>query len=423
MANICGSSRFVAAVAVVQLSIFPALSVAQQCYPNLPTPQLAIVGSEHYTANGQPWTRFSLNVTNHDAFPDALFAPAPTLPPCGLNTNSSRTWVSIFDDADRYVYGFCGLQQSENLNQMWFAIARGTPPPPAVYVTLNDRQCGLTYRSNLVATAISPPTLLTVSSIVGNLVTFRWSGPASGPQPTEYILEGGLNPGELLASLPTGSPFPIYTVAVPNGSFYVRMHAASGVLRSAASNEIRIHVNVPVPPSAPANLLGLVDGSTLALAWRNTYAGAAPTSLVLDVSGSIVASLPLGFSDAFSFVGVPGGTYTLALRAQNAGGTSPPSNAVTLAFPGLCSGPPLPPADVLAYRRGSTVSVEWAPWTSGPAPTAYMLNVTGSFVGSIPTSRRTMSGTVGPGSYNLSVVATNPCGASASTPPQTIAVP
>jgi hypothetical protein len=203
----------------------------------------------------------------------------------------------------------------------------------------------------------------------------------------------------------------------------VRVHAVSGVFRSAASNEIRIHVNVPVPPSPPASLLGLVDGSTLALAWTNTYEGGAPTSLLLQVGGSLSALLPLGLVDRFDFSGVPPGTYTLSLLAQNAGGTSGPSNAVTLTFPGACSGPPLRPAYVLAYRSGNTVWIDWQPARSGPAPTGYVVHVTGAFVGSLPTTARSMSGVVAPGSYTLTVSATNPCGESLATEPQTVVVP
>jgi hypothetical protein len=49
--------------------------------------------------------------------------------------------------------------------------------------------------------------------------------------------------------------------------------------------------------------------------------------------------------------------------------------------------------------------------------------VTGSFVGSFPTTARTLSGTVGPGTYTLSVIATNPCGTSAPTAGQTVTLP
>jgi probable HAF family extracellular repeat protein len=273
------------------------------------------------------------------------------------------------------------------------------------------------------ADTVQSPVGLAVHSIAGNMVTVRWTISPLGVTPTAFVFEGGVSPGEVLASLQTGSVAPTFTFTAPTGSFYVRIHALNGAFRSGASNEIQIHVNVPVAPSPPAQLLGLVSGSTLALAWTNTYAGGTPTSLVLDVTGSIVTALPMGMGDSFSFAGVPAGTYTLSLRAQNAAGTSPPSNAVTLIFPGVCSGPPLVPTAVLAYRVGSTVFVDWAPGASGPAPSGYVLQVTGSFVGSIPTSGRAGSGTVGPGSYTVSVVATNACGASAASSAQTVVVP
>lgn len=273
------------------------------------------------------------------------------------------------------------------------------------------------------AVTLQPPAGLVAHSIVGNVVTLRWTIAAAGPAPTGFVLEGGVTPGEVLGSFPTGSAVPTYTFTAPTGSFYIRLHALNGTERSAASNEIRIHVNAPAPPSAPAHLLGLVNGSTLALAWTNTYAGGAPTSLVLDVTGSIATSIALGVSDGFDFAGVPDGTYTLSLRAQNGSGSSAASNAVTLTFPGSCTGPPLAPANVLAYRMGNTIYVDWSPAASGPAPTGYVLNVTGSFEGAFTTSGRAMSGTAGPGSYTLSVTATNACGASAASPAQTVVVP
>ena len=268
-----------------------------------------------------------------------------------------------------------------------------------------------------------PATDLRVHAIAGNVVTVRWTAPALGPTPTGYILEGGRLPGETLASIPTGDAEPVFTFTAPTGSFYVRVHALDGAARSAASNEIRLHVNVPVPPSAPAHLLGLVDGSTLALAWTNTYEGGAPASLILDVSGPFTTSLPIGLTDHFTFAGVPQGTYTLALRARNTAGVSPPSNAVTLTFPGPCSGPPQTPTRLFAHRVGRALAVDWAPATTGPEPTAYRLDVAGAFTGSFATPARALAGTVGPGTYTLSVVAMNDCGLSATSPTRTIVVP
>jgi hypothetical protein len=180
---------------------------------------------------------------------------------------------------------------------------------------------------------------------------------------------------------------------------------------------------VPVPHSAPANLLATVTGSTLALSWKNTYTGGAATSFMLDVAGSLSGSIPLPYGESASFPGVPGGTYNLSLRAVNAGGASTPSNTVVVTLPGVCSGAPQTPTNFLAYKIGSTISVVWEPPLSGPAPASYTLIVTGSFNGNIMTPARALSGAVGPGTYNLSVAATNACGSGAATAVQTIAVP
>jgi hypothetical protein len=123
------------------------------CYPNLPTPQLEVTGAEEYTgSDGNAYTKYRLNVTNKSAYPDQLFAAAPDLPPCGLNTNSSRTWVDIHDDDGARLYGFCALSNADSLGNLWFARARGVPPPECVSATLTDRRCELTYKSNCAAT-------------------------------------------------------------------------------------------------------------------------------------------------------------------------------------------------------------------------------------------------------------------------------
>ena len=97
-------------------------------------------------------------------------------------------------------------------------------------------------------------------------------------------------------------------------------------------------MSVRVAPSAPAQLVGLVKDDTLTLAWTNTYAGGAPTSFVLDVAGAIVTSLPVAFGDTVTLGGVPPGTYTLALRAQNRCGQQPALERAHARIPTSCSG-------------------------------------------------------------------------------------
>ena len=141
------------------------------------------------------------------------------------------------------------------------------------------------------------------------------------------------------------------------------------------------------------------------------------------MTGAATLSVPLGLTDSFSFAGVPPGTYTFAVRAVNGVGSSAPSNAVTLTFPGGCSGAPLTPSNFLAYKGGNTLFVVWDPAASGPAPTVYVLHVSGSFVGALATPVRALSGAAGAGSYSFTVVASNACGSSAPTATQTVTIP
>ena len=203
----------------------------------------------------------------------------------------------------------------------------------------------------------------------------------------------------------------------------MRVHTLSFSNKSGPSNEVPLFVNVPVAPSPPANLLGTASGSNVNLAWKNTFQGGAPTSMLLDVAGTITTTIPIGLSESFGFTGVPGGTYSLRLRATNAGGASLPSNEVTLSFPTACTGVPGPPTNVLAYQVGSRAFVIWEPPAAGPAPTGYTLNVSGSFVGSFPVPGRAISSPIGPGTYNICVLGTNTCGTGAAAPTVVLTVP
>jgi YVTN family beta-propeller protein len=177
-----------------------------------------------------------------------------------------------------------------------------------------------------------PPANLRTASIVGNTVSLQWDAPLSGTPPNSYRIEGGVAPGQVLATLPTGSANPSFSFIAPDGSFFVRVHAFAGAVRGPASNEIQITV------------------------------------------------------------------------------------------PGACA-PPLSPVNFVASKSGNTVTVTWEPSPAGPPATGYVLNVGGAFAGSFTTPGRSLSGTVGPGTYVLTVAATNACGASSATPSQSVTVP
>ena len=120
---------------------------------------------------------------------------------------------------------------------------------------------------------------------------------------------------------------------------------------------------------------------------------------------------------------MPPGSYTFTVRAANGSGSSAPSNPVTLAFPATCSGIPQPVSNFVAYAVGRTLFLSWDPGASGAAPTSFVLNSTGAFVGSIPTTLQDLSGGVPPGTYNFTIAAVNACGPSAPTPVKTVAIP
>ena len=129
-------------------------SAAMQAPPTLPNPILYLTATEVYTTAGGTFIRHRYDVLNKAQYPAAMFAPAPGLPPCGRNTNSSRTWVDFFDSRGNRLYGFCALGSPSDLGSIWFATPEGTVPPSYVYIELNDRQTNTKYRSNLADTVM-----------------------------------------------------------------------------------------------------------------------------------------------------------------------------------------------------------------------------------------------------------------------------
>jgi hypothetical protein len=120
--------------------------------PPPPNPVLYLMGTEAYQTGGKNFIRYKYDVLNKADYPAALFAAAPALPPCGANTKSSRTWVDIFDQRGKRLYGFCALGKPDDLTGIWFGLEEGVVPPSYVYIEMNDRQTNTKYKSNLADT-------------------------------------------------------------------------------------------------------------------------------------------------------------------------------------------------------------------------------------------------------------------------------
>jgi hypothetical protein len=141
-------------IAISSLALLLTMVVTARSWQSrpLPNPVLVFQTVEFYSAGGKDFTRYRYAVDNFSAYPDEMFAAAPGLPPCGTNTNSSRTWVDLFDSRGKRLYGFCALGKAEDLNKIWFAVETEEVPPSYVYIELNDRQTNTKYKSNLADT-------------------------------------------------------------------------------------------------------------------------------------------------------------------------------------------------------------------------------------------------------------------------------
>ena len=119
-----------------------------------PKPILYLIGTEAFATGGKNYIRLRYDVLNKADYPADMFAAAPGLPPCGNNTNASRTWVDFFTSSGQRIYGFCALGKPEDLGKIWIAYEEGTIPPSYVYIELNDRQTNTKYKSNLADTTL-----------------------------------------------------------------------------------------------------------------------------------------------------------------------------------------------------------------------------------------------------------------------------
>ena len=136
-------------------ALFGIASTSASAFQPIPNPILYLTSVQAYQVRGQNLVRYSYDVFNKDAYPAAMFAAAPGLPPCGGNTNSSRTWVDFFNGrTNQRLYAFCALGSPSNLGSIWFALPEGEVPPSYVYIELNDRQTNIKYRSNLADTVM-----------------------------------------------------------------------------------------------------------------------------------------------------------------------------------------------------------------------------------------------------------------------------
>lgn len=112
-------------------------------------PNLEYLGAEQANIRGTLFTRYYISVKNTREIPESLFLASPDLPPCGQNTNSSRTWVDIIDENGKRLYGYCAISKPTSLGKLSFSLKKGVAAPKSVQIVLNDRRQQKKYKSNL----------------------------------------------------------------------------------------------------------------------------------------------------------------------------------------------------------------------------------------------------------------------------------
>lgn len=130
------------------------LAFAPQKLRPKPKPILFLASVEVFDEGEKHYFRYRYDVSNKYLYPPDMFAAAPSLPPCGENTNSSRTWVGIYDQQGKRLNTFCAFEKPGDLGRIWFALEQDIIPPSWVYIELNDRQTNTKYKSNLAATTL-----------------------------------------------------------------------------------------------------------------------------------------------------------------------------------------------------------------------------------------------------------------------------
>ena len=146
------SSRIICLLVVaVALAFAVQITRAQQ---QLPNPSLNFLGQEYVESGGKKLRRYHFEVVNKDRYPAELFAAAPDLPPCGSNAKASRTWVDVYTQNGKRLYGFCAFSKPDDLSKIWFALDEEEVPPSYVYIEINDRKTNTKYKSNLAETTL-----------------------------------------------------------------------------------------------------------------------------------------------------------------------------------------------------------------------------------------------------------------------------
>lgn len=263
-------------------------------------------------------------------------------------------------------------------------------------------------------------------------VQFTWEAPRGGGAPTGYVLEAGLTAGSTFATVPVATT--TFTVpGVPAGTYFIRVRGTNAAGVGPVSDELTLRVGAGgvVLPGPPTGLETTVVTGRLTMTWFPPSEGPEPSGYLVEVGSAAglanLAVLPVA-GRAFVFDGVPPGFYFMRVRAQNAGGTSLPTDD-QLVVAGNVAAPPSAPDPLGPTIAGNVVTLNWQPPAFGPV-TRYVIEVGSapglSNLGVLDTGSSATSLVipgVPRGTYYLRLRAVNGLGASGLSEEQVLVVP
>lgn len=191
---------------------------------------------------------------------------------------------------------------------------------PATAYTLEVRAVGPGGSSSYVSvgvTTVAPPGVPT--SVSANPdddeIVLTWAAPTTGGPATGYDVQLGsgtiTNIGNVLTYTFTGlTPATTYTVKV-------RAHGTAG---NSAFVSTTLDTDPPAPPGVPTNVSAAPLPTAAGLTWDAPATGGAVASYEVRINGGAADSTT---AESYGFTGLtPLTTYTLEVRAVNAGGAS-----------------------------------------------------------------------------------------------------
>ena len=306
----------------------------------------------------------------------------------------------------------------------WNKVVSG--PHELLHITAGDG--ALEYYAGLPGPTPGAPTL--GGSVSGSVVSLAWTPAPSGGVPSSYALIAGSMPGAADVAAFTLRGATSFTTPAPNGGYFVRVVPRNRFGPGPPSNELFLRVGpepCTAPPPSPGTLAFTVAGLDVRLTWT---ASATADNYTLEAGqapgAADLVNISLGNVTALA-ASAPPGVYYVRTRAQNACGTSAPSNEVVVTL-GAPVQVPQPPTSLMATVAGRNVTVQWTPPTSGGLPSRYQLEagygpgLTNAAV--IPTVMPIVgAANVPPAKYYIRVRSLNSAGFSVPTADVAVTVP